>query len=143
MHSVRLKVFICAFCFPLACLGNGHEFMGQSRLFKITITSTHLSHATVIVAKAYEDEDGFHEQQSLFSFSSECAAANINAETQFAHTFKCRSKGKSPLAGASYELRDDSNPTCEGTVSDYRYVCVKGCNYDITPKYLFISRNEC
>jgi len=71
-----------------------------------------------------------------YRFGSECKM------TEDASSFTCKANGKTPISGATYVLRKDAKPVCEGEKYGERYKCVKGCT-KTTPKYLYVFPYEC
>lgn len=79
-------------------------------------------------------------------FLSECAFIK--------NGFKCRSKGKTPLAGATYKKsyfgRSQHESSCEASIKEpiytepgEKYICVKGCAKPTVPEFLYGDDGSC
>lgn len=69
-----------------------------------------------------------------YKFSDECKDTH--------NGFSCRDNGRTPISGATYILKKDAKPICEGAKYAERYKCIRGCR-KVTPKYLTVSPYEC
>jgi hypothetical protein len=69
-----------------------------------------------------------------YKFTDECKVSQTS--------FTCKNNGRTPISGATYVLRKDAKPICEGEPYGERYECIKGCK-KTTPRYLNVEPYEC
>lgn len=85
------------------------------------------------------DEDCRHREMminGIYRFNTEC---KMREDTT---SFICKPNGQTPISGATYVLKRDAKPVCDGEKYGERYMCVKGCT-KATPKYLYVWPYEC
>jgi hypothetical protein len=77
------------------------------------------------------------EGEKHFPFDEECK--------EIKNGFVCRTTGRTPLAGTTYNQVRRGKYGCDetGKTAGYAYKCVKGCGKIDVPKYLDIEPYEC
>jgi hypothetical protein len=121
-----------------ACAG---EISGRSATYGVALEPVDgcASDETFItfwpLTKKGESQRSVEQKQVLFD--EECRSLKTG--------FACKTKGRTPLAGATYRLTKDRIDECDGSgrTKAYRYTCVRGCNGLVVPKYLEMYSYEC
>lgn len=92
----------------------------------------------VISFATKQREEKEFENYKTVPFLSECSLTKDG--------FKCRSNGKTPLAGATYKKINfgrSGNSCAPDSWLGEKYICVKGCSKVTVPEYLIGDEGSC
>lgn len=93
------------------------------------------------ITYTYKLKNGGRSEYKSFPFEEECVLKQDKAGGTVG--FSCHAKGRTPLAGATYEKKrfgftiHDCEELGREKVPDNRFVCVSGCANPSVPKFLY------